>query len=116
MVIRLEQRVSGMDEDMCWVPAVDKQRKEIVRTAGPQPLSVLQCFPLLNTVPKCLKTGVGLSVWKADLDLTGCSFATHRRVLIQEVERFQADDRSAGKTPSDTVDCQRVVFAAVIGH
>jgi hypothetical protein len=112
MLVRLEQRVSGASDALCWIPIVDDDGREIMSQIQPEPLSTLERLNLLREKPEGLEAG--MSVWRVVFDLPKCAFAIRRRIQVEEIETFLADDRSPGKTIADTNSCRRTVFAATV--
>jgi len=109
MMIRVEERIAGMNNELCWIPAVDpKTGKEIVDIVRPSPLSSLERLNLLSDRPRNVQAE--MSVWRTDFNLSCTPFATHRRVLVQELEKFRSDNGADGTVE----ECQRVVFADVL--
>jgi hypothetical protein len=110
MMIRLEQKVAGMNENFCWIPAVDDTtKKEIVKIVQPAPPSALEKLGWFKAKPADIPSDV--CVWRADMGLPDRLFATDYRIRVEEIETFKSDDRSSGKKLGDTKDCGRIIFA-----
>jgi hypothetical protein len=110
MDICVEKRVQGRESDFCWIPALDPGTgKEIRSRVSASNLSAVERLAIGANVPDEVEKG--MAVWHAEFDLKGVPLGSDRRVIVQEIETYQADDRGKKDSVSTTIDCERVVFA-----
>jgi hypothetical protein len=109
MVVRVEDRISHADPNLCWIPTIDpRTHKELVHVVTPDTLaagnSFLAAHQQHGAAPR-------MAIWETSFELGRTPFGVHRRILVQEVETLPADDR---RSPTGVTDCQRVVFADAV--